>query len=71
MLHEFAKCPFFGARQFCSTQLWYTGGWNQEKKLLRKATVAPNLDADAKHFGEGRVSGSCCSNITQSVICTL
>ena len=33
-----------------------TGGWNQEKKKLRKATVVPNEDASARHFGEGRVS---------------
>ena len=33
-----------------------TGGWNQQKKKLRKATVIPNEDASARHFGEGRVS---------------
>ena len=32
------------------------GGWRQEKKMLRKATVIPNEDASAEHFGEGRVS---------------
>lgn len=31
------------------------GGWKQEKKMLRKATVIPNEDASAEHFGEGRV----------------
>ena len=31
------------------------GGWNQEPKRLRKATVVPNVDAKAHHPGEGRV----------------
>lgn len=46
---------------FFGNDCWYTGGWNQEKKRLRKATVVPNEYPDAKHFGEGRVCAQFCS----------
>ena len=52
--------------------LWDTGGWNQEKKKLRKATVVPNEYANAQSFGEGRVcASSLCSNCLQSAQCSL
>lgn len=52
--------------------LWDTGGWNQEKKRLRKATVVPNDYANAQNFGEGRVCAPCvCSSYVQSALCSL
>ncbi|KAL3149400.1 hypothetical protein ABBQ32_002196 [Trebouxia sp. C0010 RCD-2024] len=42
-------------------EYWFTeppGGWNQEKKRLRKATVVPNDYPDAKNFGEGRIQAT-------------
>ena len=51
--------------------LWDTGGWNQEKKKLRKATIVPNEYADATNFGEGRVcASSVCSNCMQVALCS-
>jgi len=52
-------CKFAPVHLLIDSALCASGGWNQEKKKLRKATVIPNADASAEHFGEGRVSHLC------------
>ena len=64
-VHKLYAYYYYAAGQKCFSQivdkcvfrqlLWHTGGWNQEKKKLRKATVVPNEYANAQNLGEGRV----------------
>ncbi|DBA70393.1 TPA: hypothetical protein ACH3X2_011808 [Trebouxia sp. C0005] len=57
----FEEALFSDDISLADTEYWFTeppGGWNQEKKILRKATVIPNEDASAKHFGEGRLAST-------------
>lgn len=74
LVHILSKyvISYFVGGCVCKQLLWDTGGWNQEKKRLRKATVVPNDYANAQNFGEGRVCASCvCSSCMQSALCSL